>query len=473
MSNYFKLFNTIIGFFFLSNLFSQNVVISDGNFKNYLISNPAINTNSDSEIQISEAASFNDSINISNLSITNLTGIEYFTALKVLDCSINQLTDLDLSNNTALIALNCENCNLNNLNISTNSNLLRLNCMFNNLSILNISNNPHLRALNCGANQLNSLDLQSNIELSILDCTQNSINDLNVTYNLNLVSLRCQSNGISTLDISGNIALESLDCWYNNLYNLDISSNPNLKYLVIGGNHLNNINVTLNTLLTHLDCSGNNLTLLNLSNNSELEFLSCGWNPYLSNLNLSSNIKLGRLECQWTNMQSLDLRLNSELYYLNCFHSHLTSLNLKNGNNHNMDAWSFESSSNQLTCIEVDDVNYSLANWTDNGTYNSSTDSFTQFSTDCSTLSLENIDQKDIISIYPNPVSNQLSIKRNNQIFSDQKVQITNTSGQILFENNHFLEDTIETKNLEDGVYFLKYSEGENNSILKFIVNHN
>ena len=44
-------------------------------------------------------------LNVSNDSISNLTGIEDFTALTYLHCSSNQLTSLNVSNNTALIEL--------------------------------------------------------------------------------------------------------------------------------------------------------------------------------------------------------------------------------------------------------------------------------------------------------------------------------------------------------------------------------
>ena len=54
--------------------FGQNVNIPDANFKAYLVGNTAINTNGDTEIQVSEATVFNGGINCS--SISNLTGIE-------------------------------------------------------------------------------------------------------------------------------------------------------------------------------------------------------------------------------------------------------------------------------------------------------------------------------------------------------------------------------------------------------------
>ena len=43
--------------------FGQNVNIPDANFKAYLVGNSAVNTNGDSEIQVSEAAAFLGSIN--------------------------------------------------------------------------------------------------------------------------------------------------------------------------------------------------------------------------------------------------------------------------------------------------------------------------------------------------------------------------------------------------------------------------
>ena len=88
--------------------FGQNVNIPDANFKAYLVNNIAINTNADNEIQVSEASAFNDTIACSYLDISNLKGIEAFTALTNLYCSGNQLTSLDVSKNTALTELNCD-----------------------------------------------------------------------------------------------------------------------------------------------------------------------------------------------------------------------------------------------------------------------------------------------------------------------------------------------------------------------------
>ena len=57
--------------------FGQNVYIPDANFKAYLVGNTAINTNGDTEIQVSEATVFNGSIDCTNMNISNLTRTHY------------------------------------------------------------------------------------------------------------------------------------------------------------------------------------------------------------------------------------------------------------------------------------------------------------------------------------------------------------------------------------------------------------
>ena len=122
--------------------FGQNVYIPDVNFKAYLVGSSLINTNGDTEIQVSEATAFNGQIHIYGMGISDLTGIEYFTALTFLSCGGNSLTSLDVSNNTALLILWCENNPLQSLDISSNINLndLILHTPNDNLISLNIKN---------------------------------------------------------------------------------------------------------------------------------------------------------------------------------------------------------------------------------------------------------------------------------------------------------------------------------------------
>lgn len=57
-------------------------------------------------------------INCFNKSISDLKGIEYFTALTTLNCSFNQLTSLDISKNVNLSELDCTRSNLTSLDVS-------------------------------------------------------------------------------------------------------------------------------------------------------------------------------------------------------------------------------------------------------------------------------------------------------------------------------------------------------------------
>ena len=72
-------------------LSAQNVTIPDINLKAAFVNNPLINTSADTEIQVTEATAYSDSILISNLGIQNLTGIEAFVNIIYLSCYSNPL----------------------------------------------------------------------------------------------------------------------------------------------------------------------------------------------------------------------------------------------------------------------------------------------------------------------------------------------------------------------------------------------
>jgi Leucine-rich repeat (LRR) protein len=106
--------------------------------------------------------------------IEDLTGIEDFTALKELNCSSNQLTQLDVSKNTALEVLNCETNQITSLNVSNNRQLTNLNCSDNLFSVLDLSNNEAMQHFFCYFTQLTQLDLSKNTNLIDTDCSHNT-----------------------------------------------------------------------------------------------------------------------------------------------------------------------------------------------------------------------------------------------------------------------------------------------------------
>ena len=196
--------------------FGQNVNIPDALFKAYLVGNSLINTNGDSEIQVSEATAFNGSISCASSNISDLTGIEDFTALTYLNCFNNQLTSLNVSGATALEYLDCG---------------------VNQLTSLDVSNNIALTELVCGYNQLTSLDLSNNISLGELDCNNNQLTSLDVSQNTNLWSLECQSNLLECLNISNNPDLTEVNFQSNLLEQLNLK---NGNWSILDPNALSN-----------------------------------------------------------------------------------------------------------------------------------------------------------------------------------------------------------------------------------------
>ena len=122
---------------------SQNVHIPDANFKAALLTAPntGIDTNGDGEIQVSEAQAWNSPIDVTNKNISDLTGIEAFINIDILACGGNNLTSLNLNQNTKLERLFCMNNQIGNLSLYNNTSLTLLYCYNNNLTRLNVSNN--------------------------------------------------------------------------------------------------------------------------------------------------------------------------------------------------------------------------------------------------------------------------------------------------------------------------------------------
>ena len=286
--------------------FGQNVYIPDANFKAYLVGNSLINTNGDSEIQVSEAATFNGEINCSNMNISDLTGIEEFTALTELHCNDNQITTLDLSNNTALFGLWCENSQLTTLYFTSNTVLARVYIRDNQLTTLDVSNMT------------------------------------------SLYHLWCENNPLTTLDVSGDTALQHLS-----------------SHLLLGNNQLTNLDAS-NTIIKDwyftANTFGTNIQWLNFSNNDNLESVD------LSSLSLNSattlvfanNTSLKTIDISNNQLECFDISDIPSLENFDCSNNLLEQLNTRNGNFLNLDV---NALNNNLTCVEVDNIGVATNDW--------------------------------------------------------------------------------------------------------------
>ena len=238
---------------------SAGVAIDDTNFPdaNFRTIVEHYDTNKDSSLSDTEIAAVEE-IDCYDKGISNLKGIEYFTALRSLSCGRNQLTALDVSKNTALTYLHCS---------------------YNQLTSLDVSKNTALTKLYCYNNQLTSLDVSKNTALTYLDCWGNSLTKLDVSKNTALTYLDCGYNQLTALDVSKNTALTYLSCSYNQLTTLDVSKNTALTDLLCHNNQLTTLDVSKNTALTRLRCHNNQLTHLDVSN-TDMKYLYCSVNIY-------------------------------------------------------------------------------------------------------------------------------------------------------------------------------------------------
>ena len=256
-----------------------------------------IDTNGDGQIQVSEAQTI-QYLKVNFSGITNLTGIEAFTNLKVLDCSSNQISSLNISQNTALLVLICLANNITSLNLSQNILLIGLACDNNQLTNLNVSQNTALTTLECSVNQLTSLDVTQNVLLTALSCGENSLVTLNVSQNTMLNTLNCQNNQLSSLNVSQNTLLISLYCYANFLTTLDLSQN---------------------TELDNLNCKVNNLTFLNIKDGSTFSYL-------LTNFDFSYNPTLNYICVDESEISSVQQKIFS-YGYTNCHINSYCSFN--------------------------------------------------------------------------------------------------------------------------------------------------
>ena len=202
---------------------------------------------------------------VPNMDIRNLYGIQFFPNLKYLNCSGNQLTSLDVHENTALEYLSCVQNKLTSLDVSNNTALDELYCYNNQLTSLDVRQNTALKTLSCGKNKLTSLDVTQNTALEELHCTDNPLSSLNVSQNKELAGLYCYENQLTELDVSKNTELVSLACNGNRLTSLDVSQNAKLVNLYCNDNQLTELDVRQNTGLKLLQCYSNRLSSLDVS----------------------------------------------------------------------------------------------------------------------------------------------------------------------------------------------------------------
>ncbi|MBQ0787921.1 MAG: T9SS type A sorting domain-containing protein [Oceanihabitans sp.] len=430
-----KMYTLLLSIICMYPLHAQYTTIPDAVFEQFLI-NQGIDSEGtlDGQVLTSDVAMVN-SLDIP-YTIADITGIQYFTALTYLKTS--NITALDVSGLTALQELDLSiNTGLQTLNVTGCTGLVDLNIKLTSLDTIDLSTCTSLESINMYKCTIRHLDLQGLTSLISINADESYLSTLNVTGCTSLSGINIDETSIRSLDLSNKPALINFGVFDANLQDLNVTNCINLERLIFRWNSsLNAIDLT-NCIKVNTIMSDQRITLTNYDTSSLVDIESFYLEGVsVNHIDLSNSINLTSVRFNTATIGSLDLR---------------------NGNN--TDITIFGVLNTDLDCINVDDEVYATANWGDNLWGSSMI-----FSNDCQTLSTTE-NQMNSISMYPNPVVNNLHIGlQGHQIL--ENITIINLQGKKIVTTT---ETTIDLSNLSSGYYFAMIHTNQGKSIKKIL----
>ena len=179
--------DVVININYINGVYINETNFPDSIFRNFVKSN--YDTNNENILYFTVANNVTD-LRVRNMNITSVKGIEYFPKLQTFYCDRNQLSALDVTQNT---------------------NLTHLYCYSNRLTALDVTQNTNLTQLNCYSNQLTALDVTQNTNLTQLHCYSNNVGELNLSVHNKLQRLRTWNCNLPILDLSACTSIRSDD----------------------------------------------------------------------------------------------------------------------------------------------------------------------------------------------------------------------------------------------------------------------
>jgi hypothetical protein len=344
----------------------------DANFRSYLLSEYPSGTITTAQLNA------RDTLYLYNKGISNMKGVEYFTQLTYLMCYSNNLSSIDLSQNTKLKYLNLGYNKLTSISLTANTALEKVFLQNNKLVTVSMSNysslntlwvsdNTTLTGLYCwrdaltnvdvtGCTALRMLKIYNNYNLAkitgLADCTALTWLDVEDTSFSDLSAVR----GMTSLEtlLAGNTKITTLETSHSgSLTNLQVAGDKQLKQLNCRSENLSTLKVTGCTALQDLKCFYNaNLTAITgLADCTAMTYLDCEdcaitelpgvdnmnnlqslWvrnnkltgsfyicqKPYLEYLRVQGNTGLTQLTCKNNALISLDVTACTGLEEIDC-----------------------------------------------------------------------------------------------------------------------------------------------------------
>ncbi|MFK8060432.1 MAG: ELWxxDGT repeat protein [Polaribacter sp.] len=359
-------------------------------------------------------------LNLLSKNISDLTGIEAFTAIESLTIKGNNLTTINISNNTNLKTLYCNENKLTRLDISNNINLEIFDAINNNLTCIKVADVSE-------ANRKWANDIDASVTFST-DCDE----VWTVEVDEKLKGLIRIVNGID-VNNDGEITLKEakeftgdLDLSDKNIEDVKgLQAFTNIKSLNLSGNNLKDLSAL----------TGKKITLISKTTGKKREISAkvSGLETLIISNNNFETLNLEELK----NLKVIDISNNPNI----------ATISIKNGNNANITSFDATNTPN-LTCILVDDkkANY-LSNWAKDSNSN-----FVSSNADCRATVLSIADefsQKDV-KVFPNPVSNFLTIEITKEF---DFIEVYNSIGKRVLKTK---ERKIDFSSYTSGIYFLK-----------------
>lgn len=300
------LFSLLTMFATVTTLFADVKIVGnnfpDDNFRVYLLNQ---SYGKDGVITTAEIANITK-IEVPSYKIESLEGIQYFTALKTLNCDNNKLTSLDVSKNTKLTSLNCSGNQIRGAAMDALINSLP-SVSSGTFYAINLTNEGNVMTASrvaaaktkgwktwyteSGTIWSEYAGAPEGIEIEERNFPDENFRNflLEKSYGKDCIITDDEIKGVTYMNIeSKNVAslqgieyftaLELLWVFGNSINSLDLSKNTSLKELYCNYNSLTELNVKGCNALEILCCNRNNLTQVDMSGCPSLKTLRCDQN---------------------------------------------------------------------------------------------------------------------------------------------------------------------------------------------------